>query len=345
MNPQIDFKIFKSESTFLDPRKNFKETVVNFQVRIDPLTGRTGHFSHFGAIKPQKLPLEDYKKPEIKGFCPFCIENREKSTPKFKKEIIQEGRVVRGESVLIPNLFPYDIYSSVVIMTDEHVCPIDGFSEKRLFDAFYVGIDFLKRIKKIEPQLPYHIMSWNYMPPSGGGLVHPHQQFFASEFPGNQFMDEYKASKEFYEKSNMSFWDALIEQEERLNERFIGRLRKTVWLSSFVSLGLLGEIICIFPEIYSIDDFDEDAIKDLTLGLLKVFKYYKEAEIYSFNATIFFGEENQRFFPCHFRIIPRTFLSMRDYAPDLNFFQSLLIEPVSVILPEELCKAVKKFFS
>jgi len=344
MTSKIEFKIFESESRFLDPRKGFQETVVKFQVRVDPLTNKTGHFSHFGAIKSQRLPLEDYLMPEIKGFCPFCLENREKSTPKFKKEIIPEGRIVRGESVLIPNLFPYDIYSAVVIMTDEHLCPIDGFTEKRLFDALYVGIDFLKRIKKIEPHLPYHLMSWNYMPPSGGGLVHPHQQYFASQFPGNQFTDEYKASKKFYERYHESFWDELIKEEERLKERFIGRIGNSVWLASFVSLGIIGEIMCIFPQIYSIEEFDEEAIKDLTSGLLKIFDYYKEDGIFSFNATIFFGEEKQMFFPCHFRIIPRTFLNMRDYAPDLNFFQSLLMEPVSVLLPEELCSKVKKFF-
>jgi hypothetical protein len=35
---------------------------------------------------------------------------------------------------------------------------------------------------------------------------------------------------------------------------------------------------------------------------------------------------------------------MRDFAPDLNFFQSLLGEPVSVMMPEELCTALKKYF-
>jgi hypothetical protein len=35
---------------------------------------------------------------------------------------------------------------------------------------------------------------------------------------------------------------------------------------------------------------------------------------------------------------------MRDYAPDLNFFQALLVEPVSVVLPEDLCTQIKPFF-
>ena len=57
MPPKIDFRIFESHSTFLHPKKGFQPVTEKFQVRIDPLTGRTGHFSHFGAIKPQKLPM------------------------------------------------------------------------------------------------------------------------------------------------------------------------------------------------------------------------------------------------------------------------------------------------
>ncbi|HON84866.1 MAG TPA: hypothetical protein PK864_02420 [Syntrophorhabdaceae bacterium] len=344
MSGTIKFQVFESESRFLDPRKGFEETVEGFQVRIDPLTGRTGHFSHFGAIRSQRLPLEDYLKPEVKGFCPFCKENRDKRTPKFIGDVVPEGRITRGETVLIPNLFPYDIHSAVAIMTDEHLCPVEGFTEKRLYDSLYVGIDFLKRIRSINPELPYHLMSWNYMPPSGGGLVHPHQQYFATEFPGNQFTDEYRASEEFFEKNRISFWDELLKIEKNTGQRFIGETGKACWITPFVSLGILGEIMCVFPHVFSVDDFDEGDMDALVSGLLKIFRYYSESGIYSFNAAMFFGKKDQRFFPCHFRIIPRTFLNMRDYAPDLNFFQSLLVEPVSVVIPEELCKEVKAYF-
>jgi len=51
---KIAFQITNVENTFLDPRAGFQPTTVKSQVRTDPLTGRTGHFSHFGAIKPLK---------------------------------------------------------------------------------------------------------------------------------------------------------------------------------------------------------------------------------------------------------------------------------------------------
>lgn len=344
MSSPIHFQIFESESTFLHPRKGFNPITERFEVRVDPLTGRTGHFSHFGAIKPQRLNLETYTAPEIKGFCPFCLENRDKVTPKFTDTVVPEGRLSRNEALLIPNLFPYDVHSGVLIMTDPHVVPLEWLGERRLFDALSLGIQFLKRIKTISPELPYHLMTWNYMPPSGGGLVHPHQQYFATPNPGNQFLDELKASEGFHNANGSDYWSEMIEVERTTGARYIGQIGSSHWLSSFVSLGILGEIMCVFPDVFTVGQFTEGHVGDLVAGLLRVFKYYMATDIYSFNASLFFGPEGQRSFACHLRIVARTFLNTRDFAPDLNFFQALLGEPVSVMMPEELCMALKNYF-
>jgi UDPglucose--hexose-1-phosphate uridylyltransferase len=341
---KITFEISESESTFLDPRRKYEQTTEKFQVRIDPLTGRTGHFSHIGAMKAQKLDLEFYAQPALKGFCPFCLENREKTTPKFTEEVFPEGRLSRGEALLTPNLFPYDVYSGIMIMTDEHVVPMSDFHEKRLSDAFSLGLEFLKKIRTVDPSLPYHLMTWNYMPPSGGGLVHPHQQYFATKHPGNQFTDELRASEAYYGAYGANFWQRLIEEEACIGERYIGRTGAAHWLASFVSFGFNGDILCIFPDVFSIDDFTGNHIDCLVSGLRNVFRYYESAGIYSFNAALFFGPKDQESFSCHFRIVPRTFLNIRDFAPDMSFFQAILAEPVCVKLPEELCREAKHFF-
>lgn len=260
------------------------------------------------------------------------------------EDVAPEGRSTRNEACLIPNLFPYDIHSGVLIMTDPHVVPVEDFSRKRLNDAFSLGVEFLKKIKSIDSSIPYHLMTWNYMPPSGGGLVHPHQQYLATTNPGNQYVDELRASEAFNHRHTTSFWSELIEEEERKGERYIGGIGSSHWLSSFVSFGLLGDVMCIFPDVFAIDGFTDTHAQDLVSGLLKVFKYFSSTGIYSFNASLFFGPEGQNYFPCHFRIVPRTFLNMRDYASDLNFFQALLSEPVSVVMPEELCTTLKTYF-
>jgi len=332
------------ENTFLDPRADFQPITIKTQVRADPLTGRTGHFSHFGAIKPQKLDLDKYLEPQIKGFCPFCGDRRNHVTPMFPEGLFHKGRLTRGEALLVPNLFPYDVYSSIVIMTDDHVVSLESFNDDKLYDSFSLGIDFLKRVRGKSPSIPYQVMAWNYMPPSGGGLVHPHQQYFATEHPGNQFADEYKAAESFYHNHQVDYWTELIKEEQQHGERYIGQVGDTHWLASFVSLGMLGEIMCVFPGVYCLDDFTDAHVRRLVSGLRKIFCYYLKNDIYSFNASLYWGAEGQQFFPAHFRIVPRTFLNTRDYAPDINFFQTVLQEPVSVVLPEDLGKEVKPYF-
>ncbi|MBP1748804.1 MAG: hypothetical protein H6Q52_1343 [Deltaproteobacteria bacterium] len=341
----IEFKAIESESTFLDPRLGFSQSTVRFQVRFDPLTGRTCHFSHFGALRAQKLDLPGYETPEVKGFCPFCGDRREKATPKFTPDIIPEGREMSGEACLIPNLFPYDIHSGIVIMTDDHVVGLPDFTKHRLRDSFALGTRFLRKIASLDPALPYHLMTWNYMPPSGGGLVHPHQQYFATQFPGNQFMDELSGSERFFTAHGRNYWHTLIETEISGNARYIRKVGETHWITPFVSLGLLGEVMCVFPDVFSIRDFREEHINALVSGLGKVFRFYETEGIFSFNASLSFGPKDQGHFNCFFRIVPRTFLNMRDFAPDLNFFQAVLSEPICIVLPEDLCRDIRPYFA
>ncbi len=341
----IEFRVVESASTFLDPRKGFEPSTVDFQVRFDPLTGRSCHFSHFGALKAQELDLPGYERPEVKGFCPFCSDKRDKATPKFTPDIVPGGRQMRGEACLVPNLFPYDIHSGVVIMTDDHVVGLSGFTQDRLADSFSLGIDFLRRIHSLDRDLPYHLMTWNYMPPSGGGLVHPHQQYFATRFPGNQFMDELSGSERFSDTHRKNYWHTLIETEMSGNVRYIGRAGDTHWIAPFVSMGLLGEIMCIFPDVFSIGEFKDKHITDLVSGLEKVFRFYEHEGIFSFNASLSFGPGGQDHFCCFFRLVPRTFLNTRDFAPDLNFFQAVLSEPICIVLPEDLCRDIRPYFA
>ena len=340
----ITFHIDESESTFLDPSRGYNPTTVRFQVRRDPLTGRTGHFSHFGVLKAQCIDFESYNNPEKKGFCPFCLPNRTRVTPKFPPDVFIDGRVTRGEATLIPNLYPYDVYSGIMIMTDDHVVRLSAFNERRLFDSLALGFEFFRKIRSIDPGLSYYLMTWNYMPPSGGGLVHPHQQYFVTNNPGNQFMDELGASKAYFDANQESFWKKLVQEESILGQRYISQLGNTDWLTSFISMGFMGDVCCILNDVYSIEDVRDAHVHDLVSGILNVFKYYESAGVYSFNAALFMGPTGQQFFPCHFRITPRTFLNTRDFAPDMNFFQTLLSEPICVKLPEVLCSEIKVFF-
>jgi UDPglucose--hexose-1-phosphate uridylyltransferase len=103
-------------------------------------------------------------------------------------------------------------------------------------------------------------------------------------------------------------------------------------------------VLAVFPEIHSIGDFKEEDLQALVEGILKIFRYFMTKSIGSFNASFFFGPSGQDYFSPHFRIVPRTFLNLRDFASDLNFFQALLAEPVSVVMPERMCSDIKGLF-
>lgn len=341
---RLRFRAERAESHFLDPRRSFLPTTEKLQIRFDPLTGRTSHLCHFGAIKPVGLDLARYQQDEVKGFCPFCGTNRRSTTPKFPADVLPSGRLSQGQALLIPNLFPYDALGALVVMTEDHVVPLDRFDKGLLLDALTLGTEFLRRAQGSDPAQCYPLMAWNYMPPSGGGLVHPHQQYFATRYPGNLYQAELQASEAFLEETGAHFWEQLVREERRRGERYIGASGDAHWLASFAPLGVLAEILCVIPEVFELADFTAGHADDLLDGLQRVFRYLREDEIHSFNATLVFGPAGQRHFAAHLRLIPRTFLNLRDFAPDLNFFQSLLQEPVSVLLPEDLCEALKQYF-
>ena len=344
MRSKINFRAADSSSRFLDPRRNFQPFIDKIQVRFDPLTGRSCHFSHAGAVKLQKVNPKIYERPEIKGFCPFCKDGREDRVPRYPDELFPGGRLTRGEAFLFPDLYPYDQFNAVVVMADDHVVPLEEFTEKRLFDSFSVGIEFLKAVRSAHPQASCSLMTWNYMPPSGADFVHPHQLYLATENPGNLYMDEYRAAELFSERHGSNYWQELVLQENETGERYIGQVGDSHWLASFTSLGGLGEIAGVFPGLFSVEDFTDNHIADMVAALRKVFQYFIRKGIGSFNAGLFFGPAGQEFFSAHLRILPRTFSNTRDYSGDFNSFQVVLTEPVSVVLPEDLCAEARRFF-
>ena len=139
MTATVDFRMIDRSSHFLDPRCNFQPFVDKIHVRFDPLTGRSCHFSHAGAVKLQKVNPKIYERPEIKGFCPFCKDGREDRVPQYPDELFPGGRLTRGEAFLFPDLYPYDQFNAVTVMTDDHVVPLEDFTERRLLDSFSVG--------------------------------------------------------------------------------------------------------------------------------------------------------------------------------------------------------------
>ncbi len=341
----IEFIKWKKPSVIMDPRENFSRKTVDAELRYDPLTGESSRLSHFGMIRPQKEDLSAQDTPEASQRCPFCPANIDAMTPKFAPEILPEGYIQKGETRVIANIAPYDQYNAVVVMSHKHLLTLDLITRNILKDAFEAGLEFAQFVSEKE-QLDYQLFGWNYMPPSGGGLVHPHQQVFLTEDPGNLYRRAYLGSQEFFRRNKHSYWEELCTVEEKKGERFIGRKGASHWLVSFAPLGVLGEYLAILPGVHTVRELADKPLHDFIEGLLCLFRYFEEKNISSFNLALFFAplRQNERHFSLHARIIPRTVLNLQLKPPDTNVLQVAYQEPFSVYYPEELCEEVKPFF-
>ena len=342
----IEFKSEKMSSTMLDPRNKFEESSVDPEIRYDPLTKDSIRLGHFGMIKPQKIDLNKLDNEEVKKRCPFCPDNIEKMTPRYPVDILSEGYLKKGEAKLVPNIAPYDLFSALTVVNNKHLLTLEDISFDILKNAFEIGFEFYQILLDKKPEASYQFLGWNYMPPSGGGLVHAHQQVIASKEPGNYHRKMLEESENYFQKHKTNFWDDLCEKEKEINERFVHEGENLTWLTSYAPLGVLGEYIAVFNGKSTVKDIDNETLEEFVNGLLSLFNYFEENDICSFNLGLYFapsGSENNGF-NIHARIIPRTFLNLSDCPPDANVLQLLMKDPFSVYYPEDICEKVKPYF-
>ncbi len=347
----IHFSSRKVTSTLLDPRDNFALKTVDTDIRKDPLTGDSGRLAHFGMIKAKKDDFSGWDAPEARKFCPFCPDNIQAMTPRFPEDLLPSGHLHRGEATVICNISPYDQYSALTVMSRNHLVTLEQMTEELLQDAFHAGLDFCQVVREKEPHLPYYFIAWNYMPPAGGGLIHPHQQVIITDAPGNLYRKTVESSQHFARQHGTNFWEMLCQVEQEKGERYIGEIGRGHWLVPFVPLGVLGEFMAVFPGVQTLDDLQGETLDDLVQGLKMLLNYLDSREIYSYNLGLYFAPyladtdlEPAAYYALHLRLIPRTYLNLKHKPSDTSLFQVALQEPFSVVAPETLCQDVRPFF-
>src|SRR5690242_10904329 len=118
----IQFIRQEKVARYLDPRRDFQETAIPCEMRVDPLTGHSGRVAHGLGFQLQPLDVEPLIAAS-RPACPFCPERIFTVTPQFPSDILPAGRLQRGEAVLFPNLVPYDEHSAVAAMSQAHYVP------------------------------------------------------------------------------------------------------------------------------------------------------------------------------------------------------------------------------
>ena len=340
---RIEFEKREVITWFLDPKEDFAKKNLVFEVRKDYLTGHVSRILPFRRRKlpEQEIPSEVWE-ASIKD-CPFCADRIASSTPKFIPEIVPEGRIRKGKAVLFPNSFPYAQYNWVVILSEDHCFPLHRFSDDTLVDGFLAAQEGIDRVETKEAELNYCSINWNYLPQSGGGLLHPHIQVVIEDAPTSSHRKVLEGLKRYQTGKRSFFWEDYLTEEIKTGERYLGSQGNIYFFIAFSPRGILGEVFFLFSDRSTIRKLTPEDWKNFSQGLIKVFSFFRGKHIESFNLALFSGNGEGTRSWVYGRLCPRLLLPPWNTS-DINYFEKLHDEVICLISPEEFYKELKSFF-
>jgi len=288
------------------------ETLTGFKCRISPMRLKRG-------IDPLLNPESS---DEI---CHFCPEKVFTDTPVFENH----KRIISGESVTFPNLYPFAKVHVVTVITKEHNPTV--YTEKQISDALYGQYTALK------DTTGFPSINWNHLPSAGASMIHPHLQGICDEKPTYATGIYIKESRQYLSDYNENYWNKLKDNEKRSERYLFGD--RIIWSANPVPLGE-KEIRAYLP-ISSISEFS-DYIEDFSSGLKKIIDFYKELGHYAFNMTLRFDRnDSDGAFLAFASVIARINQNPRSTS-DSAFMERLHLEPIVLTVPEDIGKTYRE---
>jgi UDPglucose--hexose-1-phosphate uridylyltransferase len=338
------FKRYEEETRVILPGET-EPTTIATEVRVDPLTGRTARIT----VPRTDDPPIDFSDPPYRAHveqsaetCPFCPGRILEATPRFAPEIAPGGRFTRGESILFPNRSPYGPHSAVSTFSPAHFIEIGSFTERQYRDNLINARDYISRVCEIDRAVRYAAVTQNYLPSSGGTLIHPHLQVNLFANPTNYLRYLAGHSEAYRKKTGRRFWDELIAREEAVRERFIARTGPVVWLTPFAPQGQ-REVWAVFEKRSDYRDLTDDELSCLSGGILAVQRYWRDAGLNGFNLGIYSIAGEDRSYRILVRLVVRT--RFVPYARnDQSFFEVILGESATDEFPEKIAADLRGYF-
>lgn len=325
----------------VNPRKAPGREELPFEVRRDPLTGETGRV--FDIPFQAEMPdIEATVRKSMEIFCPFCPENLEKSTSLFPEELVPEGRIEVGEATLIPNMIPFDQYAGVSILSRSHYVAMEALTPGTMKDGFLAALRYVRAVYEHDPGVRSFSINWNYFPPAGSSLVHPHLQPNCGPIPPNQLRLQLEGCSRYARETGRAFWEDYLEAETRMGERFLAESGPVTWVMSFVPWAFLPDICCVFRRGLTLMNMEEVELEFFLGGLSRVLAYFRQQNLFSFNLSLFSARDEPGF-RTNGRVCPR--LHPRPIGnSDMSYLQTLHREPYALRRPETVCKELQAFF-
>ena len=339
------FRKWLVESELLNPTDNFSLERQKIEYRKELLTGRACRINvKRSERKKQAQTGTGYSELiELSAKnCYFCPTNIKTATPMFPPHLVPEGRIKVGETTVFPNLFPFAKYHAVATVTKQHFLGIDEFTLKQMQDTIKASVKYFDYVKSADERAVYPIFSWNFLPPAGASVIHPHVQLTVDEHPTNLAWLYLSACRSYFAKHDQNYWLHLVEIEEQEGQRFLGEIGDISWITSYAPLGN-DEICGVFHNISSLYELDSNTISDFSKGLKRVFTAYTLYGVHSFNLSTFSAPSRDDSFRLIVRIIARPY-PQSYYNNDAGFMERLHEEVIVESMPEKVAADLKEYF-
>ena len=344
----IRFRKTIKKSRILNPVKDFQEDGITFEYRADPLTGRNTTVirelaKYIGKFSASDGGLVTSLVEKTRVNCPFCPESVKDKTPMFTPDFLREGRIFVGDSVVIPNLLGHADKSVLVILTKEHHKRLREFSPEILHRGFQGSAIYLQRLQEVEHQTAYPAIIFNYLPPAGSSIFHPHMQILVRELPFYLVDRLLEKSKSYYERNNTNYWQDLIDREKG-GERYLFELNDVTWLVPFAPLRGTNEVQAIVRGKSNFLQLNDKEWWGIAEGIARMLRFYDKRGYVSFNIILMSGDmnEDREDFDVTLRMISRPGIQALSFT-DAWALPYLLWDGEAAEEPEGLAKEIKSF--
>ncbi|MBU7014913.1 MAG: hypothetical protein HXS52_04495 [Theionarchaea archaeon] len=336
----MEYESFTRQATLVTAQGKVSHTVEH---RKDPLTGRISticpdlkdKWSSFVGETDMELIRELAENSA--SWCPFC-KSIEEITP--EAEYVQEGRWYLNGVWVFPNLFPRTAFEAVVTSSENHFLWLDQFSEEFVFNHVKAGITCIMDVHAADPALTHAVIGWNYLPPAGASLTHPHMQVSMRDIAFNNPAFLQEKSREYYEKTGSNYWNDCMREE-----RHIATRGRTVWMTPYAPTGF-NEIRAVVKDVSNFTELEDTDIRDLAAGISNSLRFYADRGCSAFNMLIYSGDLSQHsdWFWLGVTLITRSNMRSLYLNIDSWYMPKLLGEEIVAESPEELAQAVKEYF-
>ncbi len=334
----IRFRSQKLEARSATPDGS-QTSVRSLEVRFDPLLGTTSRIAE--GVKLQTADaaaLRRFQLPDAS--CPFCAERVGQVTPCIDPKVSAEPRICVGETVLFPNLVPYSQHAAVAIFTSRHWLSVIEFSPKLIADNLTACIRYIRAVYASDSQARYCAWNVNYLFPSGGSLPHPHAQVFLDPVATTMMRFQFESGEKYWQENGTSFWEDLVTEERRRNERFVWDVGSTAWMTAFAPIGF-NEVRAVVPGRETLLQLDDADIAAVAAGISRVLLWYGTQGYDSFNVSLFSGPlEGATWFRVNLVMVTRTAM-LPYYRSDSMHLERLHWEAAVDRAPEEIAAELR----